>query len=158
MRKNFSIFIEIGVLNLLGVSIEGVFYFDWKTFLFISFVFFVSSIILNYSSEYIVGDKFLKRFIFLIVIFVCSIIILILNLNLVSILIGWDGLGLGSYALVVYYQNVKSNRAGILTALSNRISDAAIILAISFGVHFGSFNFIFYLRWAQSGGGTENLI
>lgn len=158
MRKNFSIFIEIGVLNLLGISIEGVFYFDWKTFLFISFVFFISSIILNYSSEYIIGDKFLKRFIFLMVIFVCSIIILILNLNLVSILIGWDGLGLVSYALVIYYQNVKSNRAGILTALSNRIGDAAIILAISFGVHFGSFNFIFYLRWAQSGGKTENLI
>nr|UUG47440.1 NADH dehydrogenase subunit 5 [Ips typographus] len=158
MSKNFSIFMEIGVLNLLGISIEGVFYFDWKTFLFMSFVFFISSMILNYSSEYMVGDKFLKRFIFLMVMFVCSMMMLILNLNLVSILIGWDGLGLVSYALVIYYQNVKSNSAGMLTALSNRIGDAAIILAISFGVHFGSFNFIFYLSWAQSGGKTENLM
>nr|UUG47557.1 NADH dehydrogenase subunit 5 [Ips nitidus]UUG47596.1 NADH dehydrogenase subunit 5 [Ips nitidus]UUG47609.1 NADH dehydrogenase subunit 5 [Ips nitidus] len=158
MSKNFSIFMEIGVLNLLGVSIEGVFYFDWKTFLFMSFVFFISSMILNYSSEYMVGDKFLKRFIFLMVMFVCSMMMLILNLNLVSILIGWDGLGLVSYALVIYYQNVKSNSAGMLTALSNRIGDAAIILAISFGVHFGSFNFIFYLSWAQSGGEMENLM
>nr|UUG47531.1 NADH dehydrogenase subunit 5 [Ips nitidus] len=158
MSKNFSIFMEIGVLNLLGVSIEGVFYFDWKTFLFMSFVFFISSMILNYSSEYMVGDKFLKRFIFLMVMFVCSMMMLILNLNLVSILIGWDGLGLVSYALVIYYQNVKSNSAGMLTALSNRIGDAAIILAISFGVHFGSFNFIFYLSWAQSEGKMENLM
>nr|UJG10822.1 NADH dehydrogenase subunit 5 [Ips typographus]UUG47427.1 NADH dehydrogenase subunit 5 [Ips typographus]UUG47544.1 NADH dehydrogenase subunit 5 [Ips typographus] len=158
MSKNFSIFMEIGVLNLLGISIEGVFYFDWKTFLFMSFVFFISSMILNYSSEYMIGDKFLKRFIFLMVMFVCSMMMLILNLNLVSILIGWDGLGLVSYALVIYYQNVKSNSAGMLTALSNRIGDAAIILAISFGVHFGSFNFIFYLSWAQSGGKTENLM
>nr|UJG10809.1 NADH dehydrogenase subunit 5 [Ips subelongatus] len=158
MSKNFSIFMEMGVLNLLGIPIEGVFYFDWKTFLFMSFVFFISSMILNYSSEYMIGDKFLKRFIFLMVMFVCSMMMLIVNLNLVSILIGWDGLGLVSYALVIYYQNVKSNSAGMLTALSNRVGDAAIILAISFGVHFGSFNFMFLLSWAQSGGNTEILM
>nr|YP_010250889.1 NADH dehydrogenase subunit 5 [Ips calligraphus]QTV76823.1 NADH dehydrogenase subunit 5 [Ips calligraphus] len=158
ISKNLLIFLEIGVLNLFGVSIEGVFFLDWKTFLFMSFVLFISSMILNYSSEYMSGDKYIKRFIFLMVLFVCSMMMLILNLNLVSILIGWDGLGLVSYALVIYYQNVKSNSAGMLTALSNRIGDAAIILAISFSVHFGSFNFIFYLSWAQFDQNVENFM
>ena len=40
-------------------------------------------------------------------------------LLLISILLGWDGLRLVSYCLVIYYQNVKSYNAGILTALSN---------------------------------------
>nr|UUG47466.1 NADH dehydrogenase subunit 5 [Ips shangrila] len=156
---NHSIFLEIGVLNILGISIEGVLYLDWMTFLFMSFVFFISSMILNYSSEYMIGDKFLKRFIFLMIMFVCSMMMLILNLNLISILIGWDGLGLVSYALVIYYQNVKSNSAGMLTALSNRIGDAAIILAISFSVHYGSFNFVFYLSWwSQEESGFMNMI
>nr|QJA16388.1 NADH dehydrogenase subunit 5 [Ips acuminatus] len=163
MSKDFSIFLEYGLLDMNGIMIEGVFYFDWKTFLFMSFVLFISSMILNYSMEYMLGDKFLKRFIFLMVMFVCSMMMLILNLNLVSILIGWDGLGLVSYALVIYYQNVKSNSAGMLTALSNRIGDAAIILAISYMVHFGSLNFMFYLNFYKyylesSVGGVVNMI
>lgn len=63
--------------------------------------------------------------------FVLSIIFLIIRPNLVSILLGWDGLGLVSYALVIYYQNVKSNNAGILTALSNRVGDAALLISIA---------------------------
>nr|YP_009441845.1 NADH dehydrogenase subunit 5 [Ips sexdentatus]AOY39598.1 NADH dehydrogenase subunit 5 [Ips sexdentatus] len=150
MSKDTSYFLELGVFDLMGVTFEGVFYFDWKTFCFMSFVLFISSMILNYSSEYMLDDKNLKRFIFLMIMFVCSMMMLILNLNLVSILIGWDGLGLVSYALVVYYQNTKSNSAGMLTALSNRIGDAAIIMAIAYSVHFGSFNFLFYLDFEKN--------
>jgi NADH-ubiquinone oxidoreductase chain 5 len=36
---------------------------------------------------------------------------LIIRPNLISMLLGWDGLGLVSYCLVIYYQNVKSNNA-----------------------------------------------
>nr|AOY39832.1 NADH dehydrogenase subunit 5 [Pityogenes trepanatus] len=128
-----------------GVSLEGVFFLDWMSLLFMSFVLFISSMILNYSSEYMQGDKNLKRFIFLKIMFVFSMMMLILNLNLVSILLGWDGLGLVSYALVIYYQNVKSNSAGMLTALSNRIGDASIIISLCFMLNIGSFNFMFYL-------------
>lgn len=59
-----------------------------------------------------------------------SIRALIFRPNLVRILLGWDGLGLVSYALVVYYQNEKSAAAGILTALSNRVGDAAILVRV----------------------------
>lgn len=57
--------------------------------------------------------------------------ILILSPNLISILLGWDGLGLVSYCLVIYYQNVKSFNAGILTALSNRLGDVALLMSIA---------------------------
>ena len=40
---------------------------------------------------------------------------------MISILLGWDGLDLVSYLLVIYYQNVRSYGAGMLTVLSNRI-------------------------------------
>ncbi len=33
---------------------------------------------------------------------------IIIRPNLIRILLGWDGLGLVSYILIVYYQNVKS--------------------------------------------------
>nr|YP_009441975.1 NADH dehydrogenase subunit 5 [Orthotomicus laricis]AOY40196.1 NADH dehydrogenase subunit 5 [Orthotomicus laricis] len=145
INKSLSYLVEWSFLDLFGVTMECVFYLDWMSLMFMSFVLFISCLILNYSSEYMVEDKFLKRFIFLMVMFVMSMMMMILNLNLISILLGWDGLGLVSYALVVYYQNVKSNSAGMLTALSNRIGDAAIILSVAWMLHYGSFNFMFYI-------------
>jgi NADH-ubiquinone oxidoreductase chain 5 len=51
-------------------------------------------------------------------------------------------LGLVSYALVIYYQNIKSFNAGILTALSNRIGDVIILISIALMSSSGRFNFI----------------
>ena len=87
----------------------------------------------------------MNRFILLVVIFVLSIILLIISPNLISILLGWDGLGLVSYCLVIYYQNIKSFNAGILTALRNRIGDVALLISIAWILNYGRWNFIFYL-------------
>lgn len=88
----------------------------------------------------------MKRFILLVYLFVISIILLIISPNLIRILLGWDGLGLVSYCLVIYYQNNKSFNAGILTALTNRIGDIALLLSIAWFLNFGSWNFLFYLN------------
>jgi len=69
--------------------------------------------------------------------FVISIGFLIISPNLIRILLGWDGLGLVSYVLVIYYQNEKSANAGMLTALSNRVGDVAILLSISLFFRYG---------------------
>jgi len=74
-----------------------------------------------------------------------SIILLIFRPNFVSILLGWDGLGLVSYCLVIFYENNKSSRAGILTIFSNRIGDVLILLRISLILGFGTTR-IFYLE------------
>jgi NADH-ubiquinone oxidoreductase chain 5 len=99
--------------------------------MFISFVLLISSLVIYYRKEYISEDSNINRFIILVLIFVLSIILLIIRPNLIRILLGWDGLGLVSYCLVIYFQNVKSYNAGILTALSNRIGDVALLLAIA---------------------------
>nr|YP_009441884.1 NADH dehydrogenase subunit 5 [Xylosandrus crassiusculus]AOY40079.1 NADH dehydrogenase subunit 5 [Xylosandrus crassiusculus] len=142
---NFDLFLEFNLLYLVHMSFDVVFYIDWMSCLFMSFVMYISSLIFNYSKEYMLGDIFLKRFIFLMIMFVFSMMMLIISMNLVSILVGWDGLGLVSYALVIYYQSVKSFNAGMLTALSNRVGDAAILMSIALlGANTGSWNFLFY--------------
>lgn len=95
------------------------------------FVLFISAIVIYYRKEYIEGDLNINRFIILVSIFVLSMILLIIRPNLIRILLGWDGLGLVSYCLVIYYQNIKSYNAGIITALSNRIGDVAFLIAIA---------------------------
>nr|QXJ80379.1 NADH dehydrogenase subunit 5 [Homogryllacris parcibrevipenna] len=139
-------FIEWEVISLNSSSIVMTILFDWMSLLFMSFVLCISSLVIYYSDEYMLGDVSLNRFIVLVLMFVLSMMFLIISPNLISILLGWDGLGLVSYCLVIYYQNVKSYNAGMLTALSNRVGDVALLMAIAWMLNFGSWNYIYYLE------------
>nr|QWQ55632.1 NADH dehydrogenase subunit 5 [Ocellarnaca sp.] len=142
-------FIEWEVISLNSSSIVMTMLFDWMSLLFMSFVLFISSLVIYYSDEYMFSDISLNRFIILVLMFVLSMMFLIISPNLISILLGWDGLGLVSYCLVIYYQNVKSYNAGMLTALSNRIGDVALLMAIAWMLNFGSWNYIYYLELSE---------
>lgn len=139
-------FIEWELITLNSSSISITLLLDWISLLFISFVLLISSLVIYYRKEYMAEDKNINRFIILVLMFVLSIILLIISPNLISILLGWDGLGLVSYCLVIYFQNEKSFNAGILTALSNRIGDVAFLLGIAWILNYGSWNYIFYLE------------
>nr|YP_009757480.1 NADH dehydrogenase subunit 5 [Bruchidius uberatus]QIM59427.1 NADH dehydrogenase subunit 5 [Bruchidius uberatus] len=145
MVKELIILIEYELFMMNSSSIVMIILLDWMSLLFMSFVLFISSMVIYYSEEYMFGDLYLNRFILLVVMFVLSMMLLIISPNLISILLGWDGLGLVSYCLVIYYQNVKSFSAGMLTALTNRIGDVAILMAIAWMLNFGSWSYIYYL-------------
>lgn len=81
---------------------------------------------------------FYRRFIRLVLLFVISMVSLLFISDLVRLLLGWDGLGITSFCLVVYYQNNKSLGAGMVTALTNRIGDVFILVSISLLVCEGS--------------------
>lgn len=140
------LFIEWELVSFNSIPVILTFLLDWIRLSFIGVVLIISSIVMIYSASYISSDKTLIRFIILVFLFVLSIILLILRPNIISILLGWDGLGLVSYCLVIYYQNVKSARAGLLTVLSNRIGDVAILLTISWMFNYGRWNF-YYLQF-----------
>ncbi|YP_009663656.1 NADH dehydrogenase subunit 5 (mitochondrion) [Diorhabda carinulata] len=143
---NLTYILEFNFMMLNSTNIYFVVLLDWMSLLFMSFVLFISSMVIFYSEEYMAGDIYKNRFILLVVMFVLSMMLLIISPNLISILLGWDGLGLISYCLVIYYQNLKSFSAGMLTALSNRIGDVALLMSIAWMLNFGSWNFIFYLE------------
>ena len=148
--NDYRIFFELEFFSLNYNRLEIVLLFDWISILFIRFVLFISSIVILYRKEYMLGDIYINRFIIIIFIFVISIIIIIIRPNLVRILLGWDGLGLVSYCLVIYYQNVKSSSAGIVTAITNRVGDVILLIAISWILNYGRWNFIFYLDYIKN--------
>uniref|UniRef100_UPI0030027733 NADH dehydrogenase subunit 5 n=1 Tax=Arria pura TaxID=2908859 RepID=UPI0030027733 len=145
IMNNLIYFIEWELVMLNSSSIVMTVLLDWMSLLFMSFVMLISSLVILYSEDYMKGDVTLNRFIFLVLMFVMSMVFMIISPNLISILLGWDGLGLTSYCLVIYYQNNKSYNAGMLTALSNRIGDVTLLMAIVWMMNFGSWNYIFYL-------------
>nr|YP_010321644.1 NADH dehydrogenase subunit 5 [Chironomus nipponensis]UKO31637.1 NADH dehydrogenase subunit 5 [Chironomus nipponensis] len=143
-------FFEWEIFSINSTMMVMVLIFDWISLLFMSFVLFISSLVIYYSKDYMSEDVFINRFIILVLLFVFSMMMMILSPNLISILLGWDGLGLVSYCLVIYYQNVKSYNAGMLTALSNRLGDVALLMSIAWMLNYGGWNFLFYIEFMKS--------
>ena len=94
---------------------------------------------INLNNKYLI-----KRYYYLIILFLLSIIFLILRPNILTLLLGWDGLGLISYCLIIYYQKNLAFNSGIITVILNRLGDSRLLIIISFIIIFGRWNLILY--------------
>nr|YP_010437842.1 NADH dehydrogenase subunit 5 [Bassarona dunya]UTB53974.1 NADH dehydrogenase subunit 5 [Bassarona dunya] len=150
IMNNMVLFLEWEIISFNSVSIVMSILLDWMSLLFMMFVSLISSSVIYYSKSYMSSELNLNRFIILVLLFVFSMILLIISPNMISIFLGWDGLGLVSYCLVIYYQNIKSYNAGMLTALSNRIGDVMILMLVSWMLNYGSWNYIFYFNFMSN--------
>nr|YP_009489680.1 NADH dehydrogenase subunit 5 [Trogonoptera brookiana]SPP23583.1 NADH dehydrogenase subunit 5 [Trogonoptera brookiana] len=150
IMENMVIFLEWEIINFNSMSIVMSILLDWMSLLFLMFVMLISSSVIYYSESYMHSELNLNRFIMLVMLFVFSMILLIISPNMISIFLGWDGLGLVSYCLVIYYQNMKSYNAGMLTALMNRVGDVMILMIIAWMMNYGSWNYIFYMNFMKN--------
>nr|ATL63090.1 NADH dehydrogenase subunit 5 [Cassida circumdata] len=141
---DYTMILEFTILNLNSSNISMIMIFDWISLIFSSFVVLITMSVLFYSYEYMKLDINIDRFVNLVILFLLSMILMIFSPNLISILLGWDGLGLISYVLVIYYQNMKSSNAGMITILSNRVGDVFLILSIVWMFNYGSWSSFYY--------------
>nr|YP_010316555.1 NADH dehydrogenase subunit 5 [Leucauge wulingensis]ULD67698.1 NADH dehydrogenase subunit 5 [Leucauge wulingensis] len=139
--KNMFISIEMNMLMMNSFNLKMSLIMDWFSSMFIFSVILISSLIMMYSMFYIPKNEH-KQFSIILLMFMLSMIVLILSNNLLFMLLGWDGLGLSSYILVVYYQNPSSSASGTITILSNRIGDILILMSISMLMIISSWEFI----------------
>nr|YP_009130921.1 NADH dehydrogenase subunit 5 [Gonepteryx mahaguru]AHH34359.1 NADH dehydrogenase subunit 5 [Gonepteryx mahaguru] len=146
VMNNMVMFLEWEIISFNSMNIVFSLLIDWMSLMFMMFVSLISSSVIFYSKSYMSSELNLDRFIILVLLFVFSMILLIISPNIISIFLGWDGLGLVSYCLVIYYQNMKSYNAGMLTVLSNRIGDVMLLMVIAWMMNYGSWNYIFYLE------------
>ena len=126
-----SIIIEWEIININNTTISIPILLDPSSTLFITTVLLIATRVIQFAKTYISQDKTTNRFIILVVLFVISIIFLILFPHTILLLLGWDGLGITSFVLVIYYNNAKRLGAGIITALTNRIGDVILLIAIA---------------------------
>nr|UNO54359.1 NADH dehydrogenase subunit 5 [Carios vespertilionis] len=139
---NLSIYlIEYILMNINNIEIKFFILFDWMSSLFLSVVLLISAFVIFYCNDYMEMESLKNYFCYGVLFFVASMMMMIVSPNLLMILLGWDGLGLVSYVLVIYYQNYSSDKAGMITVLSNRIGDVMILLSVVFLANFGSFDF-----------------
>merc|ERR1719376_649273 len=81
-----------------------------------------------------------RAFHLLVLLFVASIYLLIISPGVFSIMLGRDGLGVSSFFLVLFYKSNKSFNAGIITALTNRLGDALILVSLVLLITSGDFS------------------
>ena len=135
--SNKIVLIEWNLLSLFNSDLIFPIILDRYGLIFSFTVLFISSNVINFSNYYIQDEVFIKRFVHLVLLFVLSINFLIFIPHIIGLLLGWDGLGITSFVLVIYYQNYKSLAAGIITALRNRVGDVIILLRIGWSINQG---------------------
>jgi NADH-ubiquinone oxidoreductase chain 5 len=146
----------------LGISIElPIFLNEWIDvtlvltidFVSIGYLFCVLLVLIRviiFSVFYMSGTVNHRRFFYSVILFAGSIFLLVLSDRFVLIIIGWDGLGIVSFCLVIFYERPRSLRSGILTILTNRLGDSLFLCIIFFILRSGgaasvSFNFSNYI-------------
>nr|QWT70093.1 NADH dehydrogenase subunit 5 [Arctonoe vittata] len=135
--NNKIIIINWVLISFQSCSISLPIMFDPWGCLFSSTVLFISANVMYFASCYMQGDPFNQRFSNLVLLFVMSMNLLIFIPHLICLLLGWDGLGIISFILVIYYQNPKSLAAGMITALMNRVGDVMILLSVALMFNLG---------------------
>ena len=74
---DITYFFEWELFSLNRRLVVYIFLIDWIRLIFISFVLFISALVIFYRKDYIAEDKNINRFILLVLLFVFSIILLI---------------------------------------------------------------------------------
>nr|QYC96597.1 NADH dehydrogenase subunit 5 [Falcolipeurus suturalis] len=132
---NFSILIK----SDLNFSLSLV--FDHISLMFIFTVLLVSLLVMFYSLDYMKDEKMMNKFFLNMVMFIFSMILLSCSSSVFWLMIGWDGLGITSFFLIIYFQNWKSFNSGMVTFICNRMGDLFLISSIIFFFELGSFSY-----------------
>nr|WDD39321.1 NADH dehydrogenase subunit 5 [Onchidium reevesii] len=101
----------------------------------------ISACVFTFACKYMEEDVFFYRFIWILLSFVVSMSLLIFSGSVFFLLLGWDGLGITSFALIIYYQSYESLSAGFQTLMANRVGDALIVSSMFLFVLHGQFSF-----------------
>nr|BCG67087.1 NADH dehydrogenase subunit 5 [Amblyomma testudinarium] len=139
-KEENLLILEYLLISIQNMDIKLYFLFDWMSTMFTSIVLMISGMVILYSHSYMSNDNNKNSFCLIVLMFVLSMIFLILMPNMFMLILGWDGLGLVSYCLVIHYQSINSYNSGMITIISNRVGDVMIILSLIFFVSFGSFD------------------
>lgn len=127
---NSSFILSFYIFRTLFSDTKVTFLLDSISIPFMRVVLSISTIIIIYSYNYMSPYSKPSYFLWLTVLFVTSMILVILIPNLFFAMLGWDGLGLVSFFLIVYYQNQSSIVSGVFTLLINRVGDRLFLCTL----------------------------
>nr|QSX43096.1 NADH dehydrogenase subunit 5 [Brachionus manjavacas] len=139
-----SLYISMNLFSLWNVDMSVSFYLDYMSLWFSVVVLLISSVVMIYSYFYMTPYSKSAYFLWLTNLFILSMLIVVNMSNLFFLMLGWDGLGLISFFLIVYYQNQSSITSGVFTLLMNRIGDSFFLVTIMLMFYYHPFLTMFH--------------
>lgn len=103
----------------------------------------VGTLIHLFSIGYMHHDKGVTKYFAYLNLFVFNMLVLVLGDSLLTMFVGWEGVGLCSYLLIGFWFNDQQKAAaGMKAFITNRVGDAAFLLGLFIlFVSFGTVNF-----------------
>jgi NADH-ubiquinone oxidoreductase chain 5 len=138
-NNNNGIILEIIIFKIESTDYTLSLSLDSISMGYLSCILLVSSCILIFTIFYIQNTLNYRRFIYIVMIFILSMSLMVLSDNFIALIVGWDGLGLISFCLVIFYENSQSLRSGILTVLTNRLGDSLFLCSIYYFLSIGGY-------------------
>lgn len=151
------------VVDLVGMPVEsrkiGVSFFNWVVLdrlnvaagfmvdpisaIMILVITGVGSLIHMFSIGYMHHDKGVAKYFAYLNLFIFNMLILVLGDSLLTMFVGWEGVGLCSYLLIgFWFTDSEKAAAGMKAFITNRVGDAAFLLGMFvLFTSFGTLNF-----------------
>jgi len=118
-------------INSQLFNVDWGFLFDSLTVIMCCIVSFISFLVHVYSTEYMLHDPHITRFMSYLSLFTFFMLILITADNFVQLFVGWEGVGLCSFLLInFWFARIQANKAAIKAMVINRIGDFGLALGI----------------------------
>lgn len=112
-------------------SIDVAMRVDPLSMTFLMLVTFVGTLIHIYSVGYMKHDPERRRFFAYLNLFVAAMLLLVLGNSYLVLFVGWEGVGLASYLLISFWNQVPDNAAaGKKAFLMNRVGDMGMLIAM----------------------------
>nr|ALR69372.1 NADH dehydrogenase subunit 5 [Bemisia tabaci] len=138
--KSKTIMIEWKMMSLSSSDMNMFFLLDEKSSVFTLMVMIVTTSIMIYSQFYIQKKKVM--FLKVLIMFMASMLMLILSANMVTLVMSWEGLGMTSFILIMFYQNKKSVMSSMYTMMMNRVGDVTLMVAMMMLMNSSSWMFL----------------
>ena len=118
-------------IDLGSLKVDMAFLVDPLSAVMILVVTGVGGLIHIYATGYMHDDKAFWRFFAYLNLFTASMLTLVLGDSLLLLFVGWEGVGLCSYALIgFWYQDHNNARAGNKAFIVNRVGDFGFVLGM----------------------------
>nr|ALR69424.1 NADH dehydrogenase subunit 5 [Bemisia tabaci] len=127
-KKPMAIMIEWKIMSMKSSDMSMFLMMDEKSLSFILVVLLVTTSILISSQFYMEKKKMM--FYKILIMFMISMLMLILSPNMISLVMSWEGLGMTSFVLIMYYQNKKSMMSSMYTMMMNRVGDMTLLMSV----------------------------
>jgi len=140
-----------------GLQVDVGLLLDPLSMSFVLLVTLVGSLIHVYSLGYMADDPDKRRFFAYLNLFIAAMLLLVLADNFVTVFVGWEGVGLASYLLIGFWNQVPANATAAKKAfIVNRVGDLGMTIAIM--VMFATFGRLDFAGVFAGVGGADTAV